>query len=441
MKLLPLILAVVLAASRVLAGDYAAAAQDRLTLPQSAWPFVYYFSTEHIPRAKQEQFARVLSFMLASSSQQQIVEYCTPTQVGDTLWRIDTRSLQWDAHQAAAVFAETPYRRDVAKGAVLVNDPAWLIVQLGDSSESKAYNRLLHGRDTITRKQLFEAFEVNENPTYRIGVVEGQSGVSVESIRWLMNFPASNRTDTWGTLDFLSVDAKTDPMANLDYPLERWEKKPIHDGEEWISGMPKVSITSKERGRLQAYALLNKQGNGVDEAPGRLVRGDGFRGHGVIVNVGSCISCHTTGLNAITRDEVREYLVSGATISTKNKADSEKLDLLVLNPTERLLDQANEEYARGVKLVCGMEPAELSAAFVDCVDWYDAAVTIQQAAAELRCTTAELRLALAWRETRYNDLHPRQASLAQESTVPRKVWEGIYYSTYQILAEWRSNRP
>lgn len=400
---------------------------------------MFYFSFETVPQDKQERFVKVLSFILSSMSSQEVVEYCTPIPVAKNLYRIDTRQLKWNVNTIHKVLACTPYKRHLTKGAVLINDPMWFIVHVSDATQSTAYNELLFGKPKPSREDYLQFFKTNDDPTYRIGYVEGSSGVSVQRSRWLHNFPNGVRTDVWGTMDFLKVTEDNDPLSNLDYPIKRWKDSPTHDGEEWIAGLPKVSIASRERGRLQAYALFNGKGQNVAEAPGRLVRdSEQFRNHGVIVNFGGCIVCHTTGLNPLTKDVVREYLISGATISTKRKEDSQAIDQLVLSPTERLILQANEDYERGVQMVSGFKPTELSAAYIEAVDWYDTDVSLEQAAVELYTTAEELKLAIAWREAKYNDLHPRQASLAQNVPIPRTVWEGLYSKTFHILEEWRT---
>lgn len=426
-----------IASLSLLANDIELTALDRQTLPASDHAYYYYFSLEPIPRAEQLKTAQVLAFVVASSSQQQAIEYCTPTRIGETLYRIDTRNLKWDASTLASILAQSPYKRADGEGPMLIQHPGWFIQHVADSTESDAYNQLLYGKAKITRDEWLALWKTNDDPFYRVGYVEGDSGVSVQRIRWLMNFPNAIRTDVWGTLDFLKVDHQTDPLANLDYPVDRWRAHPIHDGEEWIAGLPKYSHS--QRGRLQAYLLSDKAGKSVTEAPGRLVIDrQRFRNHGVIVNFGGCVACHSMGLRPLTTDAVSEYLLSGATISTKDKQQAVDIDKLVLSPTEKLIEDANAEYAIGCKLVCGLEPADLTTAFVECIEAYDAPVTLPIAAAELYATTAELRLAIAYRETKYNDLHPRQAALAKEQAIPRKVWEGIYYDTYCMLRDWRA---
>lgn len=413
---------------------------DRKNSDISDLPFRYYFTLDHIPVELQPKVASVLSFVIASSSTQQAVENCTPIPIGPTAFRIDTRTLNWNAAYLSKQLITSPYHKSINQDVPqLIQHPVWFIQHLADSRESKSYFGLLYGDEDITRDEFLKRWETNDDPFYRIGYIEGESGVSVSRTRWLMNFPNGVRTDVWGTLDFFKLDETNDPLNNFDYPISRWKSDPIHDGEEWIAGMPKFSITSRQRGRLQAYALFDNKGGSVTEAPGRLVRDStGFRNSGVITNFGSCVQCHPNGLNALNRDETRQYIQSGATIYTESNQASSNIDQLLLSPTEDLIKKANEEYAIGVKMVSGMEPEQLALAFQEVVQWYDQPVTLEQACLELRTTPEKFKLAMAWVEVKSRGLHPRQAALTHDTPCPRSIWESIYTLTYLQIKDYQN---
>lgn len=425
--------------ANTMGSDLDAAARDRASFPVADHPFLFYFSFEPIPGEQRAETLSVLNFILASSSQQQITEYCKAVPVSSTLFRIDTRTLKWSSAASHYLFSATPYKRNVNGLTPLVHNPLWLIVAVSDSTEGDFYNFLLYGEKRITQDEWLKLWQTNESPDYTAAYIEGDSGISVQRQRFIVNYPTAIRTEVFLTLDFLDLNSTNDPLANLDYPLGRWKTDPIHDGVEAIAGLPKFSIVSRERGVLQAYSLFNKKGEQVPEAPGRLVRDStGFRNSGVVVNFGSCVGCHTTGLNPLTTNLSKQYLESGATIYTESKEASQKIDLLLLAPLNKIMDEQNADYEIGVKLTTGMQPEELSRAFSQSLARYDAPVSLQVASSELFCSEEDLKLAIAYRQTTSNDLHPRQASLAQGVSIPRSIWEELYFPTYQLLRTWKN---
>jgi hypothetical protein len=424
--------------SSVVGSDLDIAARDRLQFPSADHPYLYYFSLEPIPEEDWAETTAVLNFVLASSSQQPIVEHCKAVEITPSLLRIDTRSLMWSSTAAHTLFSSTPYKRHSGGLTPLVHNPLWLITAISDSTEGDFYNSLLYGKKRINQSEWLKLWSTNETNDYTAAYIEGDSGISVQRQRFIVNFPTAIRTEVFMTFDFLELNSRTDPLVNLDYPLGRWKTDPIHDGIEAIAGLPKFSIVSQERGSLQAYALFNRKGEQVPSAPGKLVRDTtGFRNSGVVTNFGSCVQCHTTGLNPLTLNLSKQYLESGATIYTENPVASQKLDLLLLSPLNKIMEESNRDYATGINLVSGLQPEELSRAFSQRISVYDGSVSLQAAASEMFCTVEDLQLAIAYRQTSANDLHPRQASLAQGVPIPRSIWEELYFPTYQLLQNWK----
>lgn len=425
-------------ASNAKGNDLQAAVVDVSRFPSTDRPYLYYLTSASVPEAQRAEFHGALFHLLASSSQQVIAEHCIPARVTETLFRIDTRAFQWSAAQMFAVAGRNPYRRSLVDGPLLVTSAPWLLVQLADTTEGDAYYRLLYGTSEVDRAKFLKTWQANENPAHQISFAEDESGVSVMGDRWLLNYDNGIRTDVWGTLDFFKSTKSSDPTNNLLYTARDWLNKPNHNGEEWIAGIPKVSLQQNKRGRLQAYLLANSRGIRVEEAPPRLVRDSQlFRRHGAITNVGSCIGCHKQGLNSVSVDAVRRYIEAGARIQTYNVERKTRVEALVLQNISTLIERANAEYATGCEITSGLTPEQVSDAVIASVHWYDEEVTPAQAAIELYCEVEDLQLALAWRDLNYKDLNALQAKLAQGIPIPRTAWEDIYTDTALTIRVWK----
>lgn len=427
--------ALLLATATVFSGpahpELQAAAADRAQFPLVDHGYYYYISTATSSENDRERVATALRLIVPSTSSQQILERCTPIQVeGTTLYRIDLRDLHWrwqDWHKLLACY---PYSSPGVQLPLIVRAD-WLCVVLTDShAYPEGYLPLLYGGQVPkTRDEFLKFWSVDNDPQLRFGLIEGESGVSVQRTRWIENRPIS-RGYAWGTRDVLKVDAKSDP---LQHPTGDF----AHDGEEHIVGMPKHSLATGTRGTLQAYLLANGQGKRVDRAPVDLVEDSSrFRGLAEIRTAGSCIQCHAAGINSPTRNEFRQLIVDGVDIYADKKTQ-EQIEAFHLSDIGKEIRRNNEDFAAIVQLATGVKPVEAVAAFKATIDTYDRDLTLADAARELYVTSRELTLALAYASAGNYDLGPRLAALAHGKAIPRTVWEADYKKAYEAVVLWR----
>jgi hypothetical protein len=427
-------LAMLLAVVATPATDAAAALQHRQQFPQSEWGYHYYLSTASVAPDHRADLAVAVRLMVASSSLQPIVERCTPQPVTDTLWHVDLRELQWAVDDWHKVLADYPYA--TARLPIVVRAD-WLLLQLADQTDSDAYFRLLFGGDRIPKQRddWLDLLKVSRERSkdfdaLRFGLIESESGVAKQDARWMERHPVLGGY-AWGTRDILEVAPDADP---LEHPAGDFE----HDGEEWIVGIPKVSLTTGDRGALQVYALSSGDGKIVAEAPVDLVEDSTtFRQQRAVRNPGSCVQCHTEGLNLPSTNDYRQLIVDGVDVvfyGDKDKQD--QIDAFHLGDVERELSRANEDFQAIVRLATGVESAAAVKAFKATVDRFDAALDLDATARELGTTPENWRLAIGYASTQTSTLPARVAGLPHGRTIPRAAWEGIYHEALHRLHAW-----
>jgi hypothetical protein len=392
---------------------------------------------------------RALAFTLASASLEVNLNRQLPIAIAPGVYRVDLRGLGWDTHDLMEVLKTEGYPYGHEKNPLYIRGD-WLIYQLGDSSESVAYETLLFGKDgrPKNRDEWLAKLGVDVAQVEKLelehGLIEGRSGVAVQSgasgnkIRVLKFYDRLGGYAS-GTLDFLKITPENSPLEHPDL------KGIKHDGEEWIVGVtkswsrdPAYDIKTTGRGALQFYFLTNGDGGNVTEAPLKLVEDHSkFKGIASIRTPGSCISCHTTGLNAPTVNLLQSWIEGGIELKAKDYDAQQFIERFHLGGVSTEIERANEDFAATINAACSCKPPEAVAAYVAANDWYRADVTLETAAMELGCTPEELRNALAYASEAGVDVGGHLSALAHGEPVGRFTWEGLYLKAVDYLAAWR----
>lgn len=426
-------------------GGYSADAQaalaDRARFPAADHPYLYYLSLEDTAPEHRQDLSIAIRLMVASSSLQPIVERCTPVAVlPERLYRIDLRDLGWEHKDWKTVLKDYPYRKNKGHRLPLLIKADWLLVELADATESDAYYRLLFGGDKIPAKRddWLDLLKVDRTKStnfdpLRFGQIESESGVAKQPARWLESHPVLSGSAggyAWGTRDVLEVTRDKDPLENLTGNFD-------HDGEEWIVGIPKISLATGDRGTLQVYLLSDGQGNRVDEAPVDLVEDSTlFRGTREIRNPGSCVQCHGVGLNQPTTNDFKELIRDGVDTYAE-KETQQQIEAFHLGSLALALDRANEDFGAIVQQVCGVSGIEAAKAFKRAVNVHDTPLDLAATAREIGTTPVQWRAAIASDLATGKTLGARIAGLAHGRTIPREAWEYRYAETYQQAKPWR----
>lgn len=400
---------------------------------------VAYLSLLDTAEAKRESTETTLRFLVPSLSASQHLADQLPQRVrGSQLLRLDLDALGWVKSwpEVAGLYAKQ-YRPDLdaAKAPPLVLSGQWFAAVISDPNESGDLQyKLLYGERVPKTLKEFEAFwGVNGDPLQTFGFIEGRSGVKADDadkVRVLEEYPTNTRGYYWVTRDSKNASGKKDPLENL---LAR----PVdHDASEAIASF--VKTYNGKGGTAQAYFLANAKGDRQEKAPADIVE-DHTRIRGVeIKNTISCVACHLEGLRLPTVNTYREYILSGARVSAKDKADAREIDRFLDSPIAKQIARANEDYAEFVELCNGLGPDENAKRFIGVVRAYDAPLTLADAAREFYTNPEDLELALGYYSRKYG-LSARLALLAQGVEISRNQWRENQHLVQKVLHAWREN--
>lgn len=404
--------------------------RDSTYTNQADWPFIYYLSLGNTIDVERDELRLATKFMVASTSMQPILEDTIPVDIPQTnLLRIDIRLLGWEyADWHTVIAARYPYHESVP----LVIRADWLLLELADMHASDSYHRLLYGGNPLpkTRDEVLKKLGVANESEHKFGLIEGQSGVSVQGIRLIENRPVF-RGYAWGTSDVLALDGNRDPLLHPTgtFPF---------DGQEWIIGVPKLSRQTGDRGALQVYFLNDKNANLVGRAPIDLVVDETrFRGLHEIRVPGSCIQCHTTGINPPTTNEVRELINSGISVAA-DKQSEQAISKFHLGDPIKEVHRNQDDYQSMVEIGFGVKSSRVSEVFKRAIERYEKPLDLVMTAEEMGVDVkvwADSILRVAGSP----DAGPRLPGLIKKRTIPRRQWEEDYLYGVDILNSLRNN--
>lgn len=396
--------------------------------------YLVYFSTSHLEGEQREAVAAALKHRVAATSPQQILEKCVPQQIGDTLYRLNLKEAQWDYRQFFHAVAKHPYYG--SKQYIYHAD--WFVAQISDTTKSDAYYRLLLGKANPSRNDFLAFLGVNNDTTHHFGIItrsKSPIGPAVAGLRFVENRPTNQRGSFWTTRDSAEITPESDPLEHLTNDFK-------HEAEEHIGNLPKLSLSTGERGALMAFMLTNAKGERQEEAPPSIVTDHlSFRGQSAIRNVGSCLGCHATGYLPPGESELRTYIGNGLDVYAKPKEVQEFIERFHLSDAGKQLTRDNEDLATGLRLCNGLDGETDYEAFRSTMQYYDAELTLETAAQELHTTAAELRLAIAYANTTGQNLGARLPALVHGGTMSRASWEQYGYLTAAYaVQDWSRNK-
>jgi hypothetical protein len=389
--------------------------------------FIRYFTIVHLfnsgYNADQLQTYRAgLSKLVNSLSWGRKIVVPVTIDKDQTILRIDLRDYLWTEDVWRAIVERNPY------GAILDNSNARSIQTDSGSelpfvradwfvhaaSRPPLYHEVLQlpdkDRELEWKLNVDVLADIRQEKVARAGF--NQSGISRNN-RVIERHESSDGVywksyDFAGNADRRNLFAK--PLGPGDGPLA-FE----HDGGEIIYSLPNG---------LQAYLLVNGQGERLDKAPPEIVR-DARQADGAVVNGISCMSCHNRGLIE-KADQVREIASRSRAFS---KEDHETIDALYppKDKFEALIRDDINRFARAVKAtgasLSQTEPVfALASRFEDDLD-------LRLAAAESGLPTDELR-----------DMLGRAPELGQALgplLVGGKVKRDVFVNMFPVIAEAR----
>ncbi len=425
---------VIFFADKVLGSDTEAAWEDRRAQPADIQPYLFYFTSNHLPEARRLSTEKVFAYVVCSLSSTVPLEEQLPVRIKPGLYRINTQVLGW--HDALPkVLLKSPYRTHPTK-VNLVTRMNWFVRFICDNVQSgDSYFELIFGKPVKKVSELYELADADIKSPVAFARIIDESGVAIPrngGSRWVKAFPTTRRVDLWQTYDFFRVGKDQDPLENLTGAFDDNNIK--YDATELIGGLVKSWWRDGRRrnGHLQFYALGDGDDNIVPAADIKVVYDKNPATGPELRNCQSCMSCHQ-GYKALSVDSFGRYIRSGAEVYTSSKEEQLKLDNALQGGIDDLINDANAEFEATVKAINGLTPADNSLEYALVVADYDSYLTLERAAQELYTTPQGLQRSVANLNNSGVKITARVAQLVQGVRISRVAFE----DNFQLLLQAR----
>lgn len=381
-----------------------------------------------------------LMYQVAATTQQPLLDGTVPERVhGTTLWRLNLTALDWRVQDWMDVCGYENNGYTAHENPLWV--PAdWLLNELADCREGgNAYFKFIFkGKPPKTEDEFLLRFGLDRKSQgiYRYGWVEGESGVHrIKNAARLVEHLDGPNSESWATYDVKKIKGGFDPLrAVLPEKLE-------YDASEIFVLLPKVkSITADgegKRGVLAITGLFDGKKAVQVEAPNDIVADvtETF-GNDLIINNGSCVSCHTEGAKMPSINALRDRLTKGLELKSYDEQKRIQAELYHLGDVTKSLERWSEDFAVAIKEINGLSTLENSTAYRAALKKYQQDLDLNGVAKFLCVPPETLRLALAWSSVRYIDSGPHVSSLAHGGTLTRDTFESEYLVIKKHLADW-----
>lgn len=408
-----------------------------------------------------------MNFVVSSTSRGEYLRKQFPVHLPDSdVYAINLYYLKWSVESWNHLVDGYPYSKRYPESVISLE---WLADQTGDTVNSDAYYVLFYGlgKEPKDVPEFLKFFNIQEKQKQPYGWIETKSGVSVVKQRFLQFYDAQ-LFKAWGTKDNFDLLAKHNFLEFPDGNIE-------HAGEEWIVLVPKVDSTLKTRSAIQAYFLskgndliINKQNNKailkdgkkqfnkrerIEEGAARLVTDKTlFKEYVSITNNGSCIQCHSLGMNLPTENGI-ESLGELGTQRHTDKAGDEQIatfHLLSNGLTKELLRQQQDyqEYVCSCwdKVPVSQEVRETTSIknasnYQRCLLEYNQDVGLAQADRESYAQPGEVALAIGYAAKSGILVGEAASQLADGKQIRREQWAEVYLQVQEYLKVYRVRKP
>lgn len=407
------------------------------------------------------------NFVVSSTSRGEYLRKQFPIRLPESdVYALNLYYLKWSVKAWNHVTESYPYSKKIYPEVI---SGEWLADQIGDTVTSDAYYVLFYGVDNVPADvpQFLKFFGIKETQKQPYGWIETKSGVSVVKQRFLQFYDAE-LFKAWGTKDNFDLLAKHNFLEFPDGNIE-------HAGEEWIVLVPKVDSTLKTRSCTQAYFLskgndliVNKQNgkaillNGkkqfnkrerIEEGAARLVVDHTlFKNYVSITNNGSCIQCHSKGMNLPTENGI-ESLGKLGTQRHTDKAGDEQIATfhLLANGLTKELGRQQQDYQEYVcscwdKIPVSQEVRETTSVknasnYQRCLLEYNQDIGLVQADRESYAQPGEVALAIGYAAKSGILVGEAASQLADGKQIRREQWAEIYLPVQEYIKINRVKKP
>lgn len=319
---------------------------------------------------------------------------------------------------------------------------SWFIVHASDTSlflkegqvkaDNAPYYTLLYAKSKFKRKgvdvvgqppdnvdEFRQAWEVNldvlnRHNVDRGGVVDENDSIVAfrNRVLWRVRTPIGVY---WQTFDVFNSVGGKDFIEN-PFPKE-W------DANEYIVQHAKG---------LQFYLLTNGKGERIEFADPRIAKDTTDPHIQIVRNARSCVTCHSEGIRPI-RNELEPLLNNGVELKAK-AGFAEKARVFYLNDLKKHIKRDQEDYSDGVLNCNGLTSEANTQQFQLMLKWYDAPITLEQAAFETGLPTEKFLEAISvTAKGRLGRL------VTDKKPIPRNVWETGLFHEAAILCQQVKN--
>lgn len=363
-----------------------------------------------------------------------------------TLYRVDVDAMGWGIKGWTQALKNYPYHGSPHDGNILIARVDWLLAYgadasrttTGDKAQTVYFSLLFGGKVPKNKTELLAAFGLVEKKTGRERAqVIDDSGVAFGRRLYVHHKDVVDWDETYDSARPVGV---RDPALGIDAFKAQ--------AQELIFEVMKVLPTgTREEVRVQAYALTNAETGAIIAVAGNDIVEDRLRfgNRASVRNPGSCIQCHTAGINGSNSNVFVDFLrlPDVPTIEVKDVKQQALFDPLYLSSLGKYRKRANEDVAAWTLEYLQADPRSAVDAWVRTVELYDAPIDLAQAARELHTTPNDVRLAFAYWSSVYG---PQvqfldAAGLAHGKSVSRLQWEDVVFNQgLAALQLWKGKK-
>lgn len=361
-----------------------------------------------------------------------------------TLYRVDVDAMGWGVAGWTQALKNYPYHGSSHDGNILIARVDWLLAYgadasrttTGDKAQTVYFSLLFGGKPPKNKTELLAAFGLVEKKTGRERAqVIDDSGVAFGRRLYVHHKDVVDWDETYDSARPVGV---RDPALGVDAFKAQ--------AQELIFEIMKVLPTgTREEVRIQAYALTNAETGAIIAVATNDIVEDfkRFGNRASVRNPGSCIQCHTAGINGSNSNAFVDFLkLPGVpTITVKDVKQQTVFDPLYLSSLGKYRKRANEDVAAWTLEYLQTDPRGAVDAWVRTVEIYDEDLDLAQVAREMYAAPNDLRLALGYFSSvkgplpQYMDV----AGLAHGGKVSRLQFEDVGFGQcFEAMKLWRA---
>lgn len=426
---------------------------------------IRYISAYNFPKARRKEIWETVSYVIHSLSSDSPKMY-PPVIVPDTdgtLLRVDLSDYGIDPKQfenlankgsgpAEAAIAEPYFNVDEIKADKTTTRKfaKWI-----PTAEITSLSKVTHSDNPILRADWFIAY-ASISPAYYDLLNLGKKEADFQELALFDEKIAKKaRSATKGVVIKSNVSLHNRalirfPTASSRFHGYYWESndfKKSSKGADTMANLLKQKVDAKEliatlRNGLQAYFIVNGNGDRVDFADPQIVRDKESKWDDFLIYAGrNCMQCHSMGIRTIS-DRVR---------NTLQAAPNGKIELLIPYTLKKEKQEVDEQflsidiaevvkfdnaiYAAAVKACNGLDPTTNGTQFeAFSYNYLDRMITIEIAAMEAGITVDKLKMVLS-KSTNID--HSLTAFLAKppHNTTRRDHWEAKGFAQMMLLIQ------